>query len=125
MLSSHLLDEVERTCDAVAIVDHGRVIRQGSIDELIRGAGASVLQVDWDDPATAKQVIDGAEVAQATAVTEAGIAVTMQAGAGRRDVAGINRQLVGAGIAVYRLQETRASLEDWFLSVTSRLGEHQ
>ena len=30
VLSSHLLDEVERTCDAVAIVDHGRVIRQGS-----------------------------------------------------------------------------------------------
>src|SRR5271170_2679060 len=34
MLSSHLLDEVERTCDAVAIVDHGRVIRQGPIAEL-------------------------------------------------------------------------------------------
>ena len=28
MLSSHLLDEVERTCDAVAIVDRGRVVRQ-------------------------------------------------------------------------------------------------
>ena len=38
MLSSHLLDEVERTCDAVAIVDQGRVVRQGSIDELVRGA---------------------------------------------------------------------------------------
>ena len=33
MLSSHLLDEVERTCDAVAIVDHGHVIRQGTIEE--------------------------------------------------------------------------------------------
>ena len=30
VLSSHLLDEVERTCDAVAIVDKGKVIRQGS-----------------------------------------------------------------------------------------------
>ena len=30
VLSSHLLDEVERTCDAVAIVDRGNVIRQGS-----------------------------------------------------------------------------------------------
>ena len=40
VLSSHLLDEVERTCDAVAIVDRGRVVRQGPIDELIRGAGA-------------------------------------------------------------------------------------
>src|SRR5580692_12410834 len=39
MLSSHLLDEVERTCDQVAIVDRGQVIRQGPIEELIGGAG--------------------------------------------------------------------------------------
>src|SRR5271156_1718475 len=41
VLSSHLLDEVERTCDSVAIVDRGRVIRQGPISELL--AGASVV----------------------------------------------------------------------------------
>ena len=34
VLSSHLLDEVERTCDHVAIVDDGKVIRQGPIQEL-------------------------------------------------------------------------------------------
>ena len=55
VLSSHLLDEVERTCDAVAIVDHGRMIRQGPIDELIRGAGAVVVQVDCAEPARAAQ----------------------------------------------------------------------
>jgi hypothetical protein len=38
VLSSHLLDEVERTCDAVAIVDRGNVIRQGPISELLAGA---------------------------------------------------------------------------------------
>src|ERR1700730_11597792 len=38
VLSSHLLDEVERTCDAVAIVDQGNVIRQGAISELLSGA---------------------------------------------------------------------------------------
>src|SRR2546423_1272871 len=37
VLSSHLLDEVEKTCDHVAIVDQGRIVVQGSIDEL-RGA---------------------------------------------------------------------------------------
>src|SRR6059058_3624636 len=45
MLSSHLLDEVERTCDAVAIVDRGKVIRQGPISALLSGA-AVTLQVD-------------------------------------------------------------------------------
>ena len=123
VLSSHLLDEVQRTCDAVAIVDHGRVIRQGTIDELIRGAGAAVVQVDCAEPAQAAQLIEQAGIAAGTALTDAGLAVTLPAGASRELIADINRRLVGADIAVYGLREVQASLEDWFLSVTSRLGE--
>jgi ABC-2 type transport system ATP-binding protein len=41
VLSSHLLDEIERTCDAVAIVDHGKVIRQGPIADLLSGSRSS------------------------------------------------------------------------------------
>jgi ABC-2 type transport system ATP-binding protein len=122
MLSSHLLDEVERTCDAVAIVDHGRVIRQGPIAELTRGAG-TVVQVDCAEPARAAQLIDEAGIASGATLTEAGLTVTLPAGASRELVADINRRLVEAGIGVYGLQEIQTSLEDWFLSVTSRLGE--
>ena len=123
VLSSHLLDEVQRTCDAVAIVDHGRVIRQGSIDELIRGAGAAVVQVDCAEPARAVQLIDQAGIAAGTALTDTGLTVTLPAGASREVVADLNRRLVRAEIDVYGLREVQASLEDWFLSVTSRLGE--
>jgi ABC-2 type transport system ATP-binding protein len=123
VLSSHLLDEVERTCDAVAIVDHGRVIRQGPIDELIRGAGAMVVQVDCAEPARAKQLIDEAGIAAGTALTDVGLTVTLPAGASRELVADINQRLVGAGIPVYDIREIQTSLEDWFLSVTSRLGD--
>lgn len=56
-------------------------------------------------------------------VAEAGLTVTLPAGASREGVAEVNRRLVEAGISVYGLQEVQASLEDWFLSVTSRLGE--
>jgi ABC-2 type transport system ATP-binding protein len=122
VLSSHLLDEVERTCDAVAIVDRGRVVRQGPIDELTRGAGV-VVQVDCADPARAAQLIDEAGIAAGTSLTDAGLTITLPAGASREIVADINRRLVGAGISVYGLQEVRASLEDWFLSVTTRLGD--
>jgi ABC-2 type transport system ATP-binding protein len=124
VLSSHLLDEVERTCDAVAIVDRGRVVRQGPIDELTRGASAGSLQVDCADPARAAQLIDEARIAAGTSLTDAGMTVTLPAGSSRELVADINRRLVDAGISVYGLQETRASLEEWFLSVTTRLGEH-
>ena len=123
VLSSHLLDEVERTCDAVAIVDHGRVIRQGPIDELIRGAGAMVVQVDCAEPARAQQLIDEAGIAAGTALAHTGLTVTLPAGAARQAVADLNRRLVEAGIDVYGLREVQTSLEDWFLSVTTRLGE--
>jgi ABC-2 type transport system ATP-binding protein len=123
VLSSHLLDEVERTCDAVAIVDHGRVIRQGPIDELVRGGGAGVVEVDCAEPARAAQLIDQAGIAAGTALTDTGLSVTMAAGASRELIADINRRLVRADIDVYGLHESRASLEDWFLSVTSRLGD--
>jgi ABC-2 type transport system ATP-binding protein len=123
VLSSHLLDEVERSCDAVAIVDHGRVIRQGPIDELIRGAGAMVVQVACAEPARAVQVIEQAGLAAGTARTEDGLTVTLPAGASRELIAEMNRRLVRAEIDVYGLTEARASLEEWFLSVTSRLGD--
>jgi ABC-2 type transport system ATP-binding protein len=123
VLSSHLLDEVERTCDSVAIVDHGRVIRQGPIDELIRGAGARVVQVDCAEPARAQQLIDQAGLAAGTALAHTGLTVTLPAGASREAIADLNRRLVRADIDVYSLREVQTSLEDWFLSVTSRLGE--
>jgi len=126
VLSSHLLDEVERTCDTVAIVDQGRVIRQGPIHELIRGpdgeAGATV-RVDCAEPNAAARIIAQAAVAAGTAITDEGLTVTLPSGAARDTVAEINRLLVAGGVRVYGLQEERTSLEDWFLSVTSRLGE--
>jgi ABC-2 type transport system ATP-binding protein len=124
MLSSHLLDEVERTCDAVAIVDHGQVIRQGSIAELTGGAGAAV-DVQCSDPPAAARALGQASVASRLAVTENGLSVTLSAGPAREQTAEINRRLVEAGISVYGLRAAHASLEDWFLSVTSRLGEER
>ena len=58
VLSSHLLDEVERTCDAVAIVDHGKVIRQGPISELLAGS-AFELQIDCSAPDRAAPLLAG------------------------------------------------------------------
>src|SRR3954471_21802079 len=43
VLSSHLLDEVEKICDAVAIVDYGRVVAQGTIDEIATTQDKTIL----------------------------------------------------------------------------------
>jgi ABC-2 type transport system ATP-binding protein len=122
MLSSHLLDEVQRTCDAVAIVDHGKVIRQGSIHDLLAGAAID-LQIECDQPATAKSLIDAAGVGASVSSDAQTISVALPSGTSRDVIADINRRLVEANVAVYRLQESQVSLESWFLQVTSRLGE--
>jgi ABC-2 type transport system ATP-binding protein len=122
MLSSHLLDEVERTCDAVAIVDRGRVVRQGPIDELVRGGSGAVVRVDCSEPERAAGLLTTAGIVSSATATESGLTVSLPTGASREVVAEVVRRLVAGGISVYELQEVRATLEDWFLSVTSRLG---
>jgi ABC-2 type transport system ATP-binding protein len=124
LLSSHLLDEVNRTCDQVAIVDHGKVIRQGPIEELTADTGAAV-EVQCSDPPAAARALAQPAIASRIDVIEDGLTITLAAGPAREHAAEITRRLVGAGISVYGLRQTHASLEDWFLSVTSRFGEEQ
>jgi ABC-2 type transport system ATP-binding protein len=128
VLSSHLLDEVQRTCDAVAIVDRGNIIRQGPISELLAGT-ALTLQVDCSDPDHARSLLTEANLA-ATAglvaeVEVGGLQITLPSSTSRDVIAEVARILVSGGVAVYRLQPVQASLESWFLQVTSRLGDPQ
>jgi ABC-2 type transport system ATP-binding protein len=127
VLSSHLLDEIQRTCDAVAIVDRGRVVRQGTIDELLQSTTVG-LQIECDRVDRAYEIVAGMRELAGTVVVAGvqagphGLGVTLSAGSSREHVAEMNRRLVAEGISVYRLQPVRASLEEWFLSVTTPLG---
>jgi ABC-2 type transport system ATP-binding protein len=112
VLSSHLLDEVEKTCDAIAIVDQGKVVVQGTIDELT-GEATTVL-VGTSDDARAQSLLDGYQVER---VAE-GLRIVINDDA---TAAAVNRKLVEAGIDVHRLEPERVSLERRFLEITSRL----
>ena len=120
VLSSHLLDEVQRTCDTVAIVDRGRVIRQGPILELLAGTSL-VVRVECSEPDRARLLLEGTTLGTQSQVERDGLVITLPAGTPRDVVAEIARVLVESGIALYRLEEVRTSLESWFLEVTSRL----
>jgi ABC-2 type transport system ATP-binding protein len=124
VLSSHLLDEVERTCDAVAIVDRGSVIAQGPISELLAGAEVA-LQVECSEPRWARSLLAGTALGARVEIAGSalGLDITLPAGAGRDLIAEVNRVLVEGGISVYRLQPVHTSLESWFLQVTTRLGD--
>ncbi len=117
-LSSHLLDEVEKTCQMAAVIDRGRLIASGPISELLSG-GQRELDVGCDDPRLAMDLLDGISDVAAVREIDDGVRVTL---AGLDGAATINARLVGAGVGVFRLQPVHESLEQRFLEMTSRVG---
>ena len=125
VLSSHLLDEVEKICDAAAIVDRGRIVAQGPVAELsAEGSRSVVLRVS--DPGRALLLL--ASHPGARSVSEDGQQVKVALGAvtgteAQSVAADINRLLVEAGVSVYRLDLPAATLEERFLQVTHKMQE--
>jgi ABC-2 type transport system ATP-binding protein len=117
-LSSHLLDEVEKTCHAAAIIDRGRLIAQGPISELVRDEH-NELDIVCDDQHAALDLLDGHPSVAAAYATPHGLRVTL---AGINGAASINARLVTAGVSVSRLEPVHESLEHRFLEMTSRVG---
>ena len=125
LLSSHLLDEVEKVADYVAIVDRGSVVLQGSIADLHAGSVQSIL-VSTNDESQAMAVLVLDAVVCAAERTEEGIRVTLRPGLDATAVTGeITRRLVEAGLEIRRIEPVRASLEQRFLEITTRLGVTQ
>ena len=117
MLSSHLLDEVEKTCDHVAIVDRGRIVVQGSIAEL-RDGGRHGLVVEVDDRSRARQIVSAHPAVERIVDDGCELRIDLSDPAAAPE---LNRRLVEAGLAVLRLEPTRPSLEQRFLEITTRL----
>ena len=119
-VSSHLLDEVEKTCDAAAIVDRGKIVTQGAIAELAAGSGARhELILGVDDVERALGVLGGSELVAEARPADEGIRVVLSGEP--QTAARVNAALVQAGIGVTRLEPVRHSLEQRFLQITSRL----
>jgi ABC-2 type transport system ATP-binding protein len=51
IVSSHLLEDIERVCDYVVMVDRGKLVVNGRIDDLMRGGGDVVVRIDGDQRA--------------------------------------------------------------------------
>jgi ABC-2 type transport system ATP-binding protein len=124
LLSSHLLDEVEKTCDYAAIVDQGRVVAQGAIGELVEG-GPRTIDIVCHDPLTAARLLAAIPGVSRAADHEGALRVTLapEAPVDREIVTAMLRRLLDHDIAVERVAPVAASLEDRFLTMTTRLED--
>ena len=113
---------MEKTCDAVAIVDRGNVVLQGRIDDLVADA-VPTLRVECSDAPRAALLLRLR--ADVTSVVEEGSELVLElAGDDPRTSTGqIAHVLLDAGLELYRLEPGHRSLEQRFLDITTRLGE--
>lgn len=111
-LNSHLLSEVEQVCDRVAIIDHGAIVAEGKLDELL---SAQEIEI---------RAGEGAEAAVREALGESGVRsidgrLRVRV-ADDGEIAMLVRRIVEAGVPLYDVRHVGDSLEDLFVRVAER-----
>lgn len=114
-LNSHLLTEVEKICDRVAVIDRGSIVAQGSMDDLLQGPVARV-EVGELSPEAAGAGAAALRAAGAAHATYAGGEFIVPV-ASREDLPKAVATLVGLGMPVYEAGLVRRSLEDAFVQL--------
>jgi ABC-type multidrug transport system ATPase subunit len=110
-LSSHLLTEVEALCNRVAVIDRGRVVACGTVEELVHGGGGARLRTGDDVQAKASLARAGFTLTEDDAV---GFGID----GGDADVARALASLHRDSIDVFEASRTRRSLEDVYRDLT-------
>jgi len=106
LLSSHLLDEVERICDRVAILSHGRLVTEGKVSDLVRSERL------WLDALPIAAVL--ARLGDRGAPHGEGVV----AGIGRDETPALIAALVADGVRIHEARWLRPDLEQIFLAET-------
>lgn len=112
-LNSHLLSEVELTCDRVAFVDQGQVVRAGRLEELTRALELEV-RVDGLTPELRVSLETFGRVLHATSDTFT-LEITSEAA-----VPAIAQTIFQSGARLYALTPKRVSLEKLFVSLVEK-----
>jgi ABC-2 type transport system ATP-binding protein len=123
LLTTHYMEEAEALCDRIAVVDHGQILAEGSVDELLANSGAqTVVTVRYEE-----QVPDG--LADRVGLTERPGVTKVEADGDQlrvfaADPEGLLGDLVSIGAAnglhVRDASQAKPSLETAFLALTGR-----
>lgn len=129
LLSTHILPEVEVTCDQIIMIARGKVRAQGTIDELRTRAervGRYIVEADSVKAEQALRQMRGAADVQSHPVDERWRRIVIEAKAGEIDLRErIAALLTGAGCAVRELRKEAPTLEHLFVTMIAKAEEEQ
>ncbi len=115
ILTTHYIEEAEKLCERVAIIDHGRIIAEGSPGQLMEGInrdGLSIAVDGWSDKVAAG--LDGYDFQFKEDRLQVKVARP------ERKLAEIVSRIAAAGAVVQEVAICRATLEDVFIEITGR-----
>jgi ABC-2 type transport system ATP-binding protein len=114
ILASHILNEVEKTCTHVAVLNQGKKLYSGRVDEVINSSG--FVELSCDDNEKLLEIIKQKEWFEKATTTNDNVLVTLKKPV---ETSAINRELAEAGIYLSHLALQKKSLEKYFLELLS------
>ena len=118
LLTTHYIEEADRLCDRVAIVDHGRVIATGTPEELRRHSGDRTritVRLARPDGVGELRQLEGV-----SDVTEEDGSYVLQSSKPPRTIVALVKQLENSGNELQSLEMASPTLEDVFIELTGR-----
>ncbi len=121
LYTTHYMEEAERLCDSLAIIDHGSLIAQGSVGELKAQLGArDVLQLTGNFPDGVAVAVAAGDISDLEVIAEEGGVLTMTLSNASQHLPAIFATVADAGGAVKETSLRSPNLETLFLLLTGK-----
>ena len=114
ILASHLLDEVQKTCTHVAILDKGKSLHSGMVEDVLNSSNQ--LELEAENIQLLQEVILKFDFASDTKLDKGKLIVTLKR---EVDPSLVNKQLADQGIYLSHISLRKRSLESYFLALLS------
>lgn len=118
-ISTHLLAEVEQICNKVVIIENGKTLIEGNMDNLLN-QDRDKVELICMNTGLAEQIIEKTEYARVESVNNESMMISIE----KNRQEELNRQLYDRGICIKYVIPRNQSLEDYFISVTKGGEQH-